>query len=194
MITFACVGDDPGGCVVPGFVVVGVVVGFGALSARDGWPDQSLLHEVVEQTAQLGVAGFAGHEFVEARDVVKRWDAAAVVRWNTEVRVTDEEGEVELLERGLRQDGRIVQFLVPVFEMSFLLLAVDRAIEVPVGKTVDNMAIGLLAIGLRDFFRSNAFLGCTKGRGNFSWRAMRRYQIVRNILDEYALALSKRKS
>lgn len=77
-------------------------------AARDLRSDLADVAQVVKDAAQLVVAGFRGHEVVEAGDAVERRDGAAVVRRDAGARVTDQEGEVELVEDGGRNDGGVV--------------------------------------------------------------------------------------
>ncbi len=80
------------------FLVLGcVVVPPGNVRSND-----LLILEIVEDSAELVISHLAGHEFVKARDLVQRRDRAAVVRRHAGPGMTDEEGEMKLLENGSR--------------------------------------------------------------------------------------------
>lgn len=64
--------------------------------------------QVIEDAPQLVVAGFRGHEVVEAGDAVERRDGAAVVGRDAGAWVADQESEVELVKDGGRDDGGVV--------------------------------------------------------------------------------------
>lgn len=70
--------------------------------------DDALGDEEVEQADELLVAGLAGREVVEARDLAQGRDRAAPVGRDGAARVADEEGEVELAEDAQGQCGRVV--------------------------------------------------------------------------------------
>lgn len=74
-------GGAPGPVAVDAIAVRGLVESFvdGGLVAGLARADDVLGQEVVEQAAQLVVAGLGGHEVVEARDGVQGRDGAAVV-------------------------------------------------------------------------------------------------------------------
>ena len=66
--------------------------------------------QIIEQTAQFVVTGFARHERVEPGPVDQRRNAAAIVAGNRRVRVANEKREVELLQELARDDTGVVGF------------------------------------------------------------------------------------
>ena len=82
----------------------GAVVGL----AADLGADDAGVFAVVEEAAELVVAGLFGHELVEAGLLDERRHAAPVIAGNGVARVADKEGEVELLEQLLGHDRRVV--------------------------------------------------------------------------------------
>lgn len=66
---------------------------------------ESLANEVVKVSPQFVISSLAGVIVMEPGHLVQGWDRAAVVRGHTEVRVADEEGEVESLLDLARHDG-----------------------------------------------------------------------------------------
>ncbi len=90
-------------------VVCVVLVGSVAIGLPgDVGPDLADAAEVVEDATDFVVAGFGGHEVVEACNLVKRGNRAAVIRRDAGSRVADQEGEVELLEDCGWEHGGVV--------------------------------------------------------------------------------------
>lgn len=71
--------------------------------------DLSVFTKVVEDTALLVIPGFRGHEVVETSHLIKRWNGAAVVAGDAVLGVTDQEGEVELLQNRCGDDGWVAR-------------------------------------------------------------------------------------
>lgn len=140
-------------------LVVGELVG--VLFARgDMRADQALAAQVVKDAAHLVVPGFEGVVGVEAGDVVQRRDGAPVVGGDTEVRVADEEGEVEARQELLGHHGGIAWFGLRVVRVGLagpglrvtvlagLVLAVAALVDVAVGHAVffaGDLSIGAYA-------------------------------------------------
>lgn len=69
--------------------------------------NESLANEVVKVSPQLVIPSLSGIIVMEPGDLVQGRNCAAVVRGHTEVRVADEEGEMESLLDLARHDGWI---------------------------------------------------------------------------------------
>lgn len=137
-------------------LVVGELVG--VLFARgDVRADQALGAQVVEDAAHLVVPGFEGVVGVEAGDFVQGRDGAAEVGGHAEVRVADEEGEVEARQELLGHHGGIAGLGLRVVRvglagpglgvtvLSGLVLAVAALFGVAVGHA--SFVTGGLSIG-----------------------------------------------
>lgn len=129
----------------------------------------------VEEATEFVVAGFVGIEIVEACDVVQRRDRTTVIRWNAGMRVTDEEGEMELLQKLARDDGGIAILCSSCKGKGCLALVTD--------------SIG--AIWGSIWGANPTFLGMQRWR-NFWWLRIWWYQVANHILDEESSPLSKR--
>lgn len=80
----------------------------GSVTPSNSRADEPLCAQIVEEGAQLHVAGLVGAEVVEAGLGGERRDRTAVVRRDAVAGVADEEGEVELREQRCGHNGRIV--------------------------------------------------------------------------------------
>lgn len=150
------------------------------------------LAEVVENTANLIVAGLGWAKVVKARDLVQRWDGASVVGRNTVVGIADEEGEMELRQKLGGHHGWVSRLGFCVVRVGSLLprrISVDAhavnscsigAIN-PVGVTV-GMSIDVI-VG------TDAALQFQQRRRNACWLSVRGNEIVNDVFDEDSLAL-----
>ncbi len=191
--------SDSRGCGVPVDVVVvmmsdavgGLPVG---RASRDLRSDLTDVAQVVEDAPQLVVAGFRGHEVVEAGDAVERRDGAAVVGRDAGARVTDQEGEVELVEDGGRDDGGVVGLggrgvgvrrLGGVFRVAGPVRG-----RAPVGLDGGGVGGGRSRSGETGAaFRADTFLGAEERRGDRGRFAVGRDEVVGDVFDKKALAL-----
>ena len=85
------------------------------------WAYLAFTTQVVKQAAQLVISSFVGTEVVEASQLVKWRDRAAVVAGDTVLGVANEKGEMVGSEEVTRDDGRIVR-------LSLRFVRVGRAI------------------------------------------------------------------
>lgn len=157
-------------------------------AARHLRADLADLPQVIERAAQFVVAGFRGHEVVEARDAVERRDGAAVVRRDAGARVADQEGEVEPLEDGGRDDGRVVR--LGGGDVFHAVGAVRLRVRAPV--RLDGGGVGGgRGRGGEDgaALRADTFLRREERRGDRGRLAVGRDEVVGYILDEEAFAL-----
>jgi hypothetical protein len=119
--------------------------------------NKSLASKVVEVSAQFVVPSLGGVIVIEPCDLVQRWDRASVIRWHAEVRIADQEREMELLLdftghhcRVARFSGRVVRVwlvdTVGAVVRVWLVDTVGAVHRVPVGSAV-SVAIGV-SIGI----------------------------------------------
>lgn len=149
----------------PALELVGVL-----LTGRDVRADQPLAPQVVERAAQLVVPGLGRVVVVEAGHVVQRGDRAAVVRRHAVVRVADEERKVEAGEELPGHHCWIAAFLGGCRR---------RRLR---GRGSSG---GWLYGGVGAY----AALDPVQGRGDVGGFAVRREQVVHDVLDEDSFAL-----
>ena len=135
--------------------------------------------EVLEDSANLVIAGLGGVEVVEAGQPVEWRDRASVVGGNTGMRIADQEGEMEFVQHVGWNDCRILVLGVGVE----WVWGGGRS---PVGVIDSIDAIDmLLALG----FSSDATFNAQQGWCNAGWLTFGRHEVVDDVLDEQALAL-----
>jgi hypothetical protein len=130
--------------------------------------NDALILEVVEQPPQLDIAGLAGHEVVEPRNLVEGRDRAAEVRRHGPARMTDQKGEVKFAQERSGQHGRVTRL----------------GDAVRLGISVHMRAVDAVGAGLGGALD----VGIDKGGGDVRF-AVVRDNVVGNVLDESALAL-----
>jgi len=159
-----------------------VRLGHGAvvfLAADLGTNDAGVL-AVVEETTELIVAGLFGHELVETSLLYKRWHAAAVIAWNGVARVTDQEGEVELLQQLLGHYRRVARLRRRAIWVWSGLGVLQHNAGILVSDTL-GLAVGAVSTdtALRDVQR----------RRNTGRLLVWRDEVVSDVFDEDTLAL-----
>ena len=167
-------------------VVASVAVrsSFGGASPSDARPDLPDGAQVVEEAAQLRVAGLGGHEGVEAGHAVERRDGAAEVGRHAGARVADQEREVELGQQFRRDDGWVGG------------LSGGGGVGGGAGVRVDAVG-GDISVdddgGCRGFrprvVGTDAAFDPPQGGGDAGWLFVRRDDVVSDVLDEETLAL-----
>lgn len=159
-----------------------VGLGHGAVVflAADLGADNAGVLAVVEETAELVVAGLLGHELVEAGLLDKRRHTAAVVAGDGVARVADEESEVELLQQLLGHDRRVAGLRRSAVGVRGTLGVLHDNAGVLVSDTL-GLAIG--AVG------ADTALGDVQRRRDAGWLLVWRDEVVSDVFDENALAL-----
>lgn len=172
-------------------VAVGVTVGnvpqFRALVGNLR-TDLADILEVVKNPPQLIISCLARVELAESRDLVKRRNGAAIIRWDTGARMADQEGEVELLQDLRRHDGWVAWLCFgSVGEGTFI------AVGVSVSRSVNNVA-GVMAVVVDTVssltFGSDAALwNSTKRWGDCGVLRVWWGEVVSDVLDKETFTL-----
>lgn len=158
----------------------GAIVGL----AADLGADDTGVFAVVEEAAELIVAGLLGHELVEAGLLDKRRHATPVIAGNGVARVADKEGEVELLEQLLGHDRRVVGLRRSVIREGSALVTRQGHGRVLVGGLLHLTVRAVrLAVG------ADAALRDAKRRSDTGRLLVRWHKVVCDVFDEDALAL-----
>ena len=163
------------------------------LAANLGSDEASVL-AVVEESTQLDVSSLARHERVEAGPLHQRRDAAAVIAWNSELRVADQKGEVEALQDLPRHDGRVTR-------LGRRVVGERRALRRAVGGSAVHIDAGVpggqrpleakteTAMLVELIFGADATPDLLERRSEVRLLVLRRDQVVGDVLDEDTLAL-----
>lgn len=177
--------------------------------------DNTLTTQILEMTAQLVVPRFLGVEVVEACHCVQGRDRAPVVRWDTVVRVPDQESPVETLLDLTRHHRGVTRFLGRVIWVRAVLartITVHSAVSlaVTVDVTVDTVghavrravrgtictidggvAVGVVyTVGLVGVVVGpHTALDASQGGGDTRRLATRRQKVGIDILDKDSLSL-----
>src|ERR1700749_1153753 len=120
------------------------------LRASFSVPNQPGLSCVIEKAPKFIISGFIGVKLMEPSHLLEWRYGAPIVRWNTRVRVSDQEGEVKLVEESLGDDGRIARFclcrkgegcsLADAIDAIGVMTTVDTVSAVDVIGTIDTVS------------------------------------------------------
>jgi hypothetical protein len=192
--------DADGGAVVPehSFGIVEEVVGvenadFDAVGLGDGavvfltadlGTDDAGVLAVVEEATELIIASLFRHELVEA-GLLDEWrHAAAVIAGNRVARVTDKEGEVELLEQLLGHDRGVVRLRWSVVRERWAVGTRHANSGVLVGGVL-RLAVSAVRLARG----ANTTLRDAQRRSDTRLLLVRRYKVVCDVFDEDTLTL-----
>lgn len=162
-----------------------VGLGHGAvvfLAADLGTDDAGVL-AVVEETAELVVAGLLGHELVEAGLLDKRRHTAAVVAGDGVARVADQEGEVELLQQLPGHDRGVAGLGRSAVRVLSALGVLHHNPRVLVSDTLGRAICAVSTVG------ADTTLGDVQRRRHAGRLLVWRDEVVSDVFDEDALAL-----
>lgn len=140
-------------------------------------PNNAAVFEIVEYAAQFIVSGFAGHEIVEARDLVKGWNCASEIGRDTEFRVADEESKVKGLEKFFWDHGWIAR-------LGLSLVGVQRDFGVH-----SHAILAIRRSGKASRGGTNPTFVADEGGSNGGWLAAGWDKVVRNVFDKDAFVL-----
>lgn len=152
------------------------------LAADLGADDAGVL-AVVEEAAELVVAGLLGHELVEAGLLHKRGNTAAVVAGDGVARVADQEGEVELLQQIPGHDRGVAGLRQRAVRVRGALGVLHHDAGVLVSDTLG------LAIRAVSTVSADTALGDVQRRRDAGRLLVWRDEVVSDVFDEDTLAL-----
>jgi len=132
-------------------------------SGRNTRSDQSLASEVVEVSTQLVVPGLERIIVIEPCDLVQGRDRASVVRRHAEVRIADQECEVESLLDLTRHHCWVARLGGRIVRVG-LVDTVGAVHSVPIGAIADTVGVAVDTIG-RPVHRAVGAVANTVGRG-----------------------------